>query len=59
MIMYYTQIDKSNVNEVKFSRCVLAPNFKLLYNKSKLQEMKLCIKDFFSKCDQIRRKLRI
>ena len=31
----------------------------LKYTDSTAQKMKFCIKDFFSKCDQIRRKLRI
>ena len=30
-----------------------------IYNRNTAQKVKVCIKDFFSKCDQIRRKERI
>ena len=58
MIIHYTQVDKSNVSEVKFSRCVLARIIDF-YNEPTLREMELFVKDLLSECDQIHRKLRI
>ena len=54
-----------NCRKVYFSVCfrVLSPHFSLLLCSSAVfhtaQKMKFSIKDFFSKCDQICRKMRI